>query len=142
MPRFRATLLSAVVAALAIGAIAALPAMGAAAEPEPGPEAPAEVVAPESAEVTPAAAGEGCVSGNVCVWSESGYQGIKKEYRCTFGNHEPGTFAIASAKNRCPNRPARLLRPGADSTCLNPNGNRPAPPLAQSIFVYNQGERC
>ena len=134
MTRNRVTMFAAVVAAMAIGVFALLPALGAAAEPE--------AAAPEAALVTPAAAGEGCESGNVCVWDETGYRGVKAEYRCTYGNHEPGSFAIASAKNRCPNRPARLLRPGAASTCLNPGGNRPEPPLAQSIFVYNQGETC
>jgi hypothetical protein len=80
---------------------------------------------------------EACQSGNVCVWPQENYQGVRSEISCSVEIRMFATYK-RSAKNRCASKDVILAeRASANYTCMTPAGNRPSPPAFNEIVLGN-----
>ena len=81
---------------------------------------------------------ESCQNGNVCVWPQENFQGVRSEISCSVNIRMFETFKH-SAKNRCSagRRVVLAERASATFTCMEPGGNRPSPPAFNEIVLDN-----
>src|SRR5690349_16314434 len=81
---------------------------------------------------------ESCQNGNVCVWPQENYQGVRSEISCSVNIRMFETYK-RSAKNRCSAGRRVILaeRAAANYTCMEPGGNRPSPPAFNEIVLGN-----
>jgi hypothetical protein len=141
MVRKRVKLLGLLIFALGITAFAAVP--GVAVAEESAPEVPPVA---ESAPESPPAEGlapldASCNSGNVCVWTETGYNGAKGESLCTGGPHPLAGWKY-SVKNRCANKASWLRINGVSNMCINPGGESSGTFQFNELWIGAEGSRC
>jgi hypothetical protein len=89
--------------------------------------------------------GPGCADGNVCVWTESDFNGNKSQRDCQSGATGFDN-PKHSAKNRCGARSVVLAwYDGFDYTevdCIGAGGNRPDPGRFNYMHIGTLGSSC
>lgn len=133
MIQIRAKALAALVAVLALGAAIAVPGFAAAEEEAPSAAAPSSEAA--------TLAEESCPSGNVCVWTQTNYQGARGMTACSATGFHPLAGWKYSVKNRCGAKGAGLMRDGQVYGCVPPGGQNPSPISFNGVQIY-AGSPC
>jgi hypothetical protein len=82
-----------------------------------------------------------CNDGNVCVWSNTSYSGLKDTFNCVAGVQNVH-FNAFSIKNRCNARGVDALFDNTFKFCLPADGELPAVSRFNNIFIHASGSSC